>query len=126
MSPRRPAGAHPAPPTSVDDVLDHFVTGFEWAIPTNYEIDPDGYALGYEVPLRPPFARVHAGPGLLEGFIKLADAPDEAILAYARRWGPLWLCKHGDPFRSDIVNCGPFEFHREIDPASWDNDGDDD
>lgn len=36
-------------------------------------------------------------PRLLDGFAHLADAPDERILGYARRWGVLGLCRHGQP-----------------------------
>lgn len=31
--------------------------------------------------------------------MKLADAPDDAILKYAARWGPLWLCDCGMPWQ---------------------------
>jgi hypothetical protein len=34
---------------------------------------------------------------LLEEFLRLTDAPDAAILRFAKRWGPLGLCKHGFP-----------------------------
>lgn len=35
--------------------------------------------------------------GVLNDFVKLADATDEEILAFAKKWGPLWLCvKHRD------------------------------
>jgi len=47
------------------------------------------------------------GPGLLEDFLKLVRRPDEAVLAYARRWGPLWLCRHGEPWRNHQPECGP-------------------
>jgi hypothetical protein len=46
-------------------------------------------------------------PGLLEGFIRLADGSDEAVLRYARRWGPLWLCEHGVPWQYDGKECIP-------------------
>lgn len=39
---------------------------------------------------------VTPGRGLLEDFCKLADAPDERILAYAQRWGVLYVCVHGE------------------------------
>jgi len=55
----------------------------------------------------PPLGRVHAGPGLLEDFLKLESASDEAILAYARRWGPMWLCPlHNLPWQHD-PDCSP-------------------
>lgn len=35
--------------------------------------------------------------GLVNEFVRLADAPDEKVLAFARKWGPMWLCvKHRD------------------------------
>ena len=33
------------------------------------------------------------GPGLLDQFVHLADAPAEHILRYAQRWGVLFLCE---------------------------------
>jgi len=97
------------------EVLDHFVSGFEWAIPTRIELldfdfleMPAGELEGmlyYSV--AQPLRRVHAGPGLLEDFLKLEMATDAAILAYARRWGPLWLCPvHSLPWRHD-PECQP-------------------
>jgi hypothetical protein len=40
---------------------------------------------------------VRPGPGLLEGFVALADAPAEDILTYARKWGVLEICRHNLP-----------------------------
>ena len=37
------------------------------------------------------------GPGLLEGFLALAEQPASAVLDYARRWGVLLVCKHNLP-----------------------------
>lgn len=37
------------------------------------------------------------GPGLLDQFVVLADAPAERILTYAQRWGVLLLCEHHLP-----------------------------
>jgi hypothetical protein len=92
------------------EVLDSFVSGFEWAAPTRIELldfdfleMPAGKLepmLRYSV--AEPLRRVHAGSGLLEDFLKLEVATDAAILAYARRWGPLWLCRaHSLPWRHD-------------------------
>lgn len=36
-------------------------------------------------------------PGMLAEFVRLSDAPAQAILDYARRWGVLFICKHGVP-----------------------------
>lgn len=41
------------------------------------------------------------GPDVLERFTRLADAPVQEILAYARRWGVLALCEHGLPVTHD-------------------------
>jgi DNA-directed RNA polymerase subunit RPC12/RpoP len=54
-----------------------------------------------------PLRRVHDGRGILEDFLKLEVATDAAILTYARRWGPLWLCTvHSLPWRHD-PECQP-------------------
>jgi len=34
-------------------------------------------------------------PGMLDAFLRLADAPDDAILGFAERWGVLRLCASG-------------------------------
>jgi DNA-directed RNA polymerase subunit RPC12/RpoP len=97
-------------PPDIGEPLDHFVSGFEWSIPTRIglvDFDflemPAGELermLCYSV--AQPLRRVYAGPGLLEDFLKLEVASDVAILAYARRWGPLWLCPvHSLPWRHD-------------------------
>jgi hypothetical protein len=44
--------------------------------------------------------------GCLTAFMGLIRAADEEILAFARQWGPLALCRHGQPFRHRL---GPFE-----------------
>lgn len=36
--------------------------------------------------------------GLLDAFVPLADAPDDAVAAFARRYGVLGCCRHGEPF----------------------------
>jgi hypothetical protein len=111
-------------------VLDHFVEGFEWKIPTRFTLrnawqDPD-------LPERPrrllvyaiehPAARVRTGPGLLEGFLKLETARDEAILAFARRWGPLWLCSHDLPY-GHSGTCEPY-FDKDL-QYEMEDDGED-
>ena len=84
------------------EVLDHYVSSLSWSIPTriknlrykSVKTDPDVFmnddALWYSN--TPPRKRVRIGPGLLEDFLKLESAPTSAIVAYARKWGPLWLC----------------------------------
>jgi len=39
----------------------------------------------------------HPKPGMLADFLRLEDARDDKILAYARRWGVLGICDHGLP-----------------------------
>jgi hypothetical protein len=69
------------------------------------EVDLDGEWLLFRYPVR---KRRHgkrelgqrtfrAGPGLLTEFVKLDEVPAERILDYARRYGPLGFCRHGDP-----------------------------
>jgi hypothetical protein len=43
--------------------------------------------------------RTKGGKGLLDDFLRLASATDQKILAFARRWGPLYLCRHAMPFQ---------------------------
>jgi hypothetical protein len=40
---------------------------------------------------------VAATAGCLDAILDLPGAPPEGVLAYARTWGPLGLCKHGYP-----------------------------
>jgi hypothetical protein len=55
--------------------------------------------------------------GMLLRFCKLADAEDARILAFARLWGPLYLCKHGLPFTHDPPLV-PFSWSKTLsDPA---------
>src|SRR5690348_2762022 len=82
---------------AAESTLDHFVAGFDWAVPQRIELvgfdwleRVPGQFAGHRVlwyaPGRP--RRAHTRPGLLEGFLELARKPDEAVLSYARRWGP--------------------------------------
>lgn len=43
-------------------------------------------------------------PHVLDGFMHLADADDERILSFARRWGVLDLCEHGIPMTHDVIH----------------------
>ncbi|MEX0754702.1 MAG: hypothetical protein WD556_06225 [Actinomycetota bacterium] len=46
----------------------------------------------------PDAKRIRSFDGLLDGFVRLAEDEDgQEILAYARRWGTLDLCRHGLP-----------------------------
>jgi hypothetical protein len=57
----------------------------------------------------------HIPPGadMLRAFVKLADAPPERILAFARRWGPLGICRHKLP-AAHLLDC---------EPLGWDGGG---
>jgi hypothetical protein len=74
-----------------------------WLIPSRIELfeeSSDLPELAYTN--APPHPRVEAGPGLFDGFLRLESGSNETILAYANRWGPLWLCDaHDLPFRHD-------------------------
>lgn len=58
---------------------------------------------------------------MLEGFVKLADAADEAILRYARQWGPLWLCRHGRYWQHDALECRPVPLRDEVWYTRWED-----
>jgi hypothetical protein len=69
-----------------------------WPIPSRVEIE--GKSLIYNIVkygerLEPDQATMRRE--ILGGFLELADANDQAILEYARKWGVLGLCKHGLP-----------------------------
>ena len=57
--------------------------------------------------------RVLPGADMLRAFVKLADAPDRAILAFAKKWGPLGICQHKVP-ATHSADC---------DPAGWEESG---
>src|SRR5579872_3295266 len=75
----------------------------EWLVPDAIELQGDRLCwrltkearnvLGYEE----ASARRGPGPGLLERFVALADAPADEIVRYARQWGVLAICEHGVP-----------------------------
>lgn len=85
-------------------ILDHYVDSLEWQLPR--ELWLDGTSLRFDA--RPqPGKLVRPGPGMLEEFVKLVDARDQAILKYARKWGPLWLCSHRRYWQHDPLACRP-------------------
>lgn len=61
-----------------------------WSAPQHVEVRDD-YLLYSEKDIHP----VRAQPGMLEAFANLAKACPEAVVAYAKRWGVLNVCKHG-------------------------------
>jgi hypothetical protein len=66
------------------------------------------------------FRMVTPGPGLLEDFVRLADAPPERIERYARRWGVLSICQHG--LLSHGPDAGPADqtgLGNECRPLGW-------
>jgi hypothetical protein len=87
-----------------------------WLIPSTIKLfnaAPESLDLAYSN--APPHPRVEASPALLDGFLRLESGTNEAILGYAQRWGPLWLCeKHDLPFRHE-PECQTF---REFEPVS--------
>jgi hypothetical protein len=40
---------------------------------------------------------MYPSPQLLSRFLRLAEESDDEIAGFARKWGPLYLCKHGLP-----------------------------
>jgi len=127
MTTRRQVAANRRPfePWETGQILDHYVAGFEWTIPSRLDVVDFAYPELFPPHFHgqpmlvfsgaPPLARVSAGPGLLEDFLKLESAPEGAILAYARRWGPLWLCPdHLLPEPHD-PECGPCVCNWELD-----------
>lgn len=56
--------------------------------------------------------------GVLNDFVKLAEGTDEDILAFAKKWGPLWICvKHQDCIWSP--NRMKFKWEGGIDSCLW-------
>jgi hypothetical protein len=87
-------------------ILDHYVDSLEWQLPRAIWLG--GTSLGFDA--RPqPGKLVRPGPGMLEDFVKLADARDQAILKYARKWGPLWACGHRCYWQHNRFGCRPVE-----------------
>jgi hypothetical protein len=96
--------------------LPQFASLSHWLIPSTIELfdaSPDNLDLAWSN--APPHPSVEASPALLDGFLRLESGTNEAILVYAQRWGPLWLCDaHDLPFRHD-PECRTF---REYEPVS--------
>jgi len=85
----------------VEESLDHFVSSATWGVPSTIRVE--AMSCSDPAPMlvwssETEVLEVHAGPGLLQDFLKLKNAKDEAILCYARRWGPLWMCGHVLPY----------------------------
>src|SRR5579859_2539257 len=130
MTPRkaRPAGTRPDPDTvstaSAGETpgavaaqpAPQFGSLSHWLIPSTvnlFDATPDNLDLAWTN--APPHHRVEASPALLDGFLRLESGTNGAILGYAQRWGPLWLCDaHDLPFRHD-PECRTF---RDFEPVS--------
>ena len=86
-----------------------------WLIPSRIELlerDSDLFVLAYTNV--PPHPRVEVAPELLDAFVRLESAPDEAILAFARRCGPLWLCKDHDYLLGHDPECETFRYFEDV------------
>lgn len=79
--------------------------GADWARHADVTIEGDDLAFwwaratkmagGYQA--RVAAEPTEPGPGMLERFASLCTADNDAILAYAKRWGALEICGHGLP-----------------------------
>src|ERR1017187_822043 len=56
-----------------------------WIRPSSVEVSGDDLIFDFREPLQ----RIKPGATMMVGFLKLADAPNEHIVAYAKRWGAL-------------------------------------
>ena len=68
------------------------------------------------VPLGDPLGgdrRIESDEGVLDAFVKLADATDKQILSFAQKYGALEMCEHGIPPRWDVLWAG------RTGPNSW-------
>jgi hypothetical protein len=61
---------------------------------------------------------VTPAPRLVDHFIRLADAPEEEILGFARRWGVLDLCSHGLPLVQPLLDQEGWWDHGEPPPCA--------
>ncbi len=74
------------------------LAGWRWAVPGHVELDPTGDGLVWEWGVgEPRWVEANDAARLLERFVALAEAPADAILGFARRWGVLAVCAHGLP-----------------------------
>jgi hypothetical protein len=78
--------------------------------PSKPSPESPGYAYAYTK--RTP------GPGLLEQFVALGDAPGEDFLRYALHWGVLVICRHGLP-ASHSEDCRPMALPGRDRYAFW-------
>jgi hypothetical protein len=71
-----------------DGEIERAIPHRAWNVPA--EIRADGRLLSWRAL---EGRSMHAGAGMLEEFVALADADPEAIAAYAQKWGVLGLCR---------------------------------
>src|SRR5688572_22338072 len=71
----------------------------ELRVPARVELMGDTLEFTYKSPVR----RVVPGNTLFSDFIALADAKQERVLAFARRWGVLEICDHLLPAGHDAL-----------------------
>lgn len=72
--------------------LDRHIVGLTWYLPETVQLVEDGILWNGQG------GSVRPRADMLEAFLRLADATDDRVLAYARRWGVLGICKHELPF----------------------------
>ena len=75
-----------------DGVLDRRLAGRAVFVPGIVEID--GPNIVWSITGQDRWIRVSGGRAMFEAFVGLGDASAEKILAFARRWGPLMICRH--------------------------------
>lgn len=77
------------------------------------------------LPGAPPF---FGGAGVLDDFIELAGYPEDAISAFADRWGPLGICAHLVPWTHSLARrslisvepiCSPLGITASRGPKGW-------
>ena len=97
-----------------DGIVDRPTGALAWAIATDVTLEKGALIFPYPAERKkntvyPKRGKAHPDARLLTRFIELAGASDERILAYARRYGRLGLCEHGDVrhLANDDPDCLP-------------------
>jgi hypothetical protein len=98
--------------------VDRPTDGHDWGIPSTVALEDGSLVFRYVVGRRKSSnlyvskrylkrAKAKSDGRLLSRFIELADASDDNILAYARQYGRLGLCQHGElqHLVSDYPDC---------------------
>lgn len=79
-----------------DGDIDRRVDVLRWGLPHNLELRKDRL-YWEEHPFDSGVLFTRPAAGMLERFLKLADAPDRRILDFAAKYGVLGICRHGLP-----------------------------